>query len=98
MDLSARLSPVLERAGEHARDVDADGRFPSEAVAALRESGLMGLTLPADVGGLGAGPHELVSVVSSLAGVCGSTAMIYLMHVSAAMPMRRRPLPGCPSC
>ena len=96
MDLSARLSPVLEIAGEHARDVDADGRFPSEAVAALRESGLLGLTLPVDVGGLGAGPHELVSVMSSLAGICGSTAMIYLMHISAAMPIAVAPPPGMP--
>ena len=87
MDLSTRLDPVLAAAGQHAQDVDADARFPEEAVAALRESGLLGLTLSPDVGGLGGGPHELVEVVGSLAGVCGSTAMIYLMHVSAAMPV-----------
>ncbi|MBA3529380.1 MAG: acyl-CoA/acyl-ACP dehydrogenase [Propionibacteriaceae bacterium] len=96
MDLTARLEPVLAVAAEHAHDVDVDARFPEEAVAALRESGLLGLTLPAEVGGLGAGPHELVQVVGSLAGVCGSTAMIYLMHVSAAMPVVAAPPSGLP--
>ena len=96
MNLAARLDPVLAIAGDHAHDVDTQARYPEEAVAALRHSGLLGLTLPADVGGLGAGPHELVDVLGSLAGVCGSTAMIYLMHVSAAMSVAAAPPPGLP--
>ncbi|HZG89144.1 MAG TPA: acyl-CoA dehydrogenase family protein [Pseudonocardia sp.] len=96
MDLHARTTPVLEIAARHAREVDGDGRYPAEAVRALRESGLLGLTLPVDVGGLGAGPHELVEVLGGLAGACGSTAMIYLMHVSAAMPVAAAPPPGLP--
>ena len=96
MNLNAILDPVLAIAGDHAHDVDAEARFPEEAVAALRESGLLGLTLPVDAGGLGAGPHELVDVLGSLAGVCGSTAMIYLMHVSAAMVVVAAPPPGLP--
>lgn len=91
MDLSARIDPVLDVAARSAGDVDEAARFPDEAVTALRESGLMGLTLPTDVGGLGGGPDELVRVIGSLAGVCGSTAMIYLMHVSAAMPVAAAP-------
>lgn len=96
MDLDTRTTPVLEIAARHAREVDAEGRYPTEAVQQLRESGLLGLTLPADSGGLGAGPHELVQVVSGLAAACGSTAMIYLMHVSAAMPVAAAPPPGLP--
>jgi alkylation response protein AidB-like acyl-CoA dehydrogenase len=96
MDLATRLDPVLAIAAEHAPDVDADARFPDEAVTALRESGLLGLTLSPDVGGLGGGPHELVAVLDQLAGVCGSTAMIYLMHVSAAMPVAAAPPAGLP--
>lgn len=65
---------MLAVAGQYAADVDSDARFPEEAVAALRESGLLGLTF--EVGGLGGRPHELVEVVGSLAGVCGSSAMI----------------------
>ena len=96
MDLNLRLDPVVATAATHAREVDAEGRYPTESVQALRESGLLGLTLPVEVGGLGAGPHELVQVISGLAGACGSTAMVYLMHVSAAMPVAAAPPPGLP--
>ena len=96
MDLYSRVQPVLEVAREHAHAVDADGRFPHEAVSALRASGLLGLTLPTDVGGLGGGPSELVEVVSMLAGACGSTSMIFLMHVSASMPVAAAPPAGIP--
>jgi alkylation response protein AidB-like acyl-CoA dehydrogenase len=94
MDLTDALSPVLEAARETAADVDAKGRFPAETVTALRGSGLLGLTLPAETGGLGAGPADLVDVVSRLARVCGSSAMVYLMHVSAAMAVAAAPPPG----
>ncbi|MEC5179352.1 Rv1679 family acyl-CoA dehydrogenase [Arthrobacter sp. CG_A4] len=96
MNLTARLDPVLAVAGANARDVDAAARFPTEAVHALRESGLLGLTMPQDAGGLGGGPHELVEVLSALAGACGSTAMIYLMHISAVMPVAAAPPAGLP--
>jgi alkylation response protein AidB-like acyl-CoA dehydrogenase len=96
MDLSDRLHAVLPVARESARQVDAEGIFPEAAVEALRGSGLLGLTLPADVGGLGAGPLDLVDVVGGLASACGSTAMIYLMHVSAAMTVAAAPPEGSP--
>lgn len=95
-ELTERLAPVLALAREHAAEVDRDARFPSETVAALRDSGLLGLTLPTELGGLGAGPHEFADVVSALAAECGSTAMIYLMHVSAAMPLAQAPPPTLP--
>lgn len=96
MDVTARLTPVLAAASAHAREVDAEGRYPDEAMRALRESGLLGLTVPVEAGGLGGGPHELVATIGSLAGVCGSTAMIYLMHVGAVMPVAVAPPPGLP--
>jgi alkylation response protein AidB-like acyl-CoA dehydrogenase len=96
MDLKSRLDPVLAVARDTARQVDADGIFPADAVAALRESGLLGLTLPEEVGGLGGGPPELVSALTAVAGACGSTAMIYLMHVSAAMTVAAAPPSGMP--
>jgi len=87
MDLISRLEPVLETAHATATAVDTDGTFPSAAVSALRGSGLLGLTIPSDLGGLGQGPEEFLDVIGALAGACGSTAMIYLMHVAAAMPV-----------
>lgn len=96
MDLVARLDPVVATAADAARAVDADAVFPEQAIQALRDSGLLGLTLPTEVGGLGGGPRELVGVLGALAGACGSTAMIYLMHVSAAMSVAAAPPPGLP--
>ena len=83
-------------AGEHASRVDSEGRYPTEAVAELRSSGLLGLILPVDVGGMGLGPVEFTEVVSELAAACGSTAMIYLMHCAAAITVAAAPPPGLP--
>ncbi len=96
MDLRSRLDPVLSVARESARQVDTAATFPADAVSALRESGLLGLTLPEEIGGLGGGPKELVEVLSGLAGACGSTGMIYLMHISAAMTVAAAPPEGLP--
>ncbi|MBT2446431.1 acyl-CoA/acyl-ACP dehydrogenase [Streptomyces sp. ISL-43] len=96
MNVDSLLQPVLTTATEHAPTVDTDGRFPEEAVAALAASGLLGLTLPEPDGGLGASPEEFVHVTAELAGVCGSTAMVYLMHISGAMTVLAAPPPGMP--
>ncbi len=91
MNYDDRLAPVLEAAAANAATVDADGVFPEAAISALRESGLLGLTLPEEVGGLGATPEQFSQVVSQIAGACGSTAMIYLMHIAATMPIASAP-------
>ena len=49
-------------------------------------------------GGVGAGPVEFTEVVAELAAACGSTAMIYLMHVSAAVAVSAAPPAGMPDC
>jgi alkylation response protein AidB-like acyl-CoA dehydrogenase len=67
-----------------ARQNDKDGRFSSEAVAALGPAGLLGLTLPADVGGSALGPRSFAAVTAALAEADASVAMVYLMHVCAA--------------
>jgi len=66
-----------------ARQSDKEGRFSSEAVAALGAGGLLALTLPAEVGGSGLGPRSFAAVVATLAEADASVAMVYLMHVCA---------------
>jgi alkylation response protein AidB-like acyl-CoA dehydrogenase len=90
------LTEVLPIAAAHAERVDAEGSFPTEAVDALRNSGLLGLVLPREIGGMGSGPVEFTDVVAELAAACGSTAMIYLMHVSAAVAIAAAPPAGLP--
>src|SRR5258707_12013936 len=63
---------------------DKAGRFSTEAVSSLGESGLLGLMLPANVRGLGLGPRTFAAVIAALAEVDASVAMIYLMHILGA--------------
>ncbi len=71
---------------------DKAGRFSTEAVESLGESGLLGLLLPVDLGGLGLGPRTFAVVTETLAEADASVAMVYLMHIlgtatiSAARP------------
>ena len=71
---------------------DKAGRFSTEAVKALGESGLLGLLLPVDVGGSALGPRTFAAVMATLAEADASVAMVYLMHIlgtatlSAARP------------
>src|SRR5262245_4930658 len=96
MSSTEALKQVTSIAAANADQVDADGAFPSAAVDALRGSGLLGLILPEAVGGLSAGPLEFTEVVRELAAACGSTAMVYLMHVAAAITVAAAPPPGMP--
>ncbi|HVW35234.1 MAG TPA: acyl-CoA dehydrogenase family protein [Acidimicrobiia bacterium] len=63
---------------------DETGTFPRPAITALGRAGLLGLTASPEVGGGGAGLREAAAVIERLAGVCGSTAMVVLMHYAAA--------------
>ena len=66
-----------------AAEVDAAGSFPRKQIDALADAGILGLTVPAGLGGGGAGPREAALVVRELGAVCGSTAMIVTMHYAA---------------
>jgi alkylation response protein AidB-like acyl-CoA dehydrogenase len=71
---------------------DKAGRFSTEAVQSLGKSGLLGLMLSPDVGGLGRGPRTFAAVIATLAEADASVGMVYLMHllgaaaISAARP------------
>lgn len=60
---------------------DKAGRFSTEAVKSLGESGLLGLLLPVDFGGFGLGPRTFAAVTATLAEADASVAMVYLMHL-----------------
>lgn len=91
------LADVVAVARQHSERVDTDGTYPVETVEALRTSGLLGLVLSTEVGGMGLGPVEFIEVVGALAEACGSTAMIYLMHTAAAVTVAAAPPSGAPS-
>lgn len=75
---------AAEVASQHAAEVDERASFPSESMKALADAGLYGLCLSKEIGGKGEDMRAFAGVVDELAGACGSTAMVYLMHVAAA--------------
>ncbi|MDP8950039.1 MAG: acyl-CoA dehydrogenase family protein, partial [Actinomycetota bacterium] len=80
-----------ESIAPHAADVDAQGRFPREAVDALAKAGLLGLTVPVEHGGMGQSIRVACAVLDEIAQSCASTAMIYLMHLCGCSCYLARP-------
>jgi alkylation response protein AidB-like acyl-CoA dehydrogenase len=79
-----RLAVPVETIRAEAAEVDREARFPRESMAALREAGLLGLGLPEGFGGPGGRAAEVARAITDVAAACGSTAMVYTMHVVAA--------------
>jgi alkylation response protein AidB-like acyl-CoA dehydrogenase len=76
---------IEETVRPRALEVDATGAFPRASLDAVAASGLMGLPMSESVGGGGGHLDDAVEVVRLLSGACGSTAMIVMMHYSAAV-------------
>jgi alkylation response protein AidB-like acyl-CoA dehydrogenase len=75
-----------------AADHDRAATFPFENFAALKEANLLGLTVPAEYGGAGAGLLETCDVLGTIAQGDASTALVlamqYLMHATIARSPR----------
>lgn len=74
---------VDETVSPAAAEVDRSASFPRKAVDALADAGLLALTVPGEWGGGGGSLRDAASVVRTLSGACGSTAMVVMMHYSA---------------
>lgn len=78
--LAERVETAVAAAAAHAEAVDREGRFPHEALDALREGRLMALSVPTEMGGEGAGLAEIAAICTALGGACASSAMVFAMH------------------
>jgi len=78
--IAQRARRVAEVAGLHAEAVDRDGRFPEEAVEALRAERLLGLQIPRRFGGEAAPLIEVADVCTILGQACTAAAMVFAMH------------------
>lgn len=70
-----------------AKDVNASERFPQEAVRILAENGLLGIQIPEEYGGGGAGMLALVLAIEQVARCCASTSVIMLTQALASDPL-----------
>ncbi len=77
--LADKVAPAFaERAARH----DHDNTFPFENYDDLRAAGFMRLTVPEELGGLGADLADLLVVLERFAAADGSTSLAYAMHSS----------------
>lgn len=81
LSLVERSREIAESvAGPAAAEVDTHARFPHEALAALRDRGLLAALIPVEFGGGGALLSDVASATEVLGRHCASTAMIFAMH------------------
>jgi acyl-CoA dehydrogenase len=74
----AEMTAAVATAG--AESVDAAAKFPQEAFVVARQQRLLGIMVPTELGGEGAGISDVADVCYILGRACASTAMIYAMH------------------
>ena len=75
-----RIEAAATIAARHAGEVDVAGRFPAEAVAALKAHRLLGMAVPVELGGEDASTADVADACFKLGRACSSTAMIFAMH------------------
>jgi len=80
---------IAPGAAEH----DRTGDWPGSSIKALADEGLLGLTVPAEFGGMAQGPSDFVAAVEELGGACASTAMIFVMHICATETIKQSSIP-----
>jgi acyl-CoA dehydrogenase len=80
VDLMTRAEKVAAVAATHAAAVDAQSRFPKEAIDAARAERLLSAAVPPELGGEGASTADIVDVCYMLGRNCASTAMVFAMH------------------
>src|SRR6478672_2242745 len=84
LDADAFARVVTGVVASNAEAVDREARLPDDNLKALKDVGVLGLTVAPDHGGGGGTIADAAAVIEELAGVCGSTAMVVLMHYAAA--------------
>ena len=70
-----------------AAEVDQTEKFPREAFKTLGENGLMGIQVPEEYGGAGAGMLSLILTVEEVARACASTSVILTTQALASDPL-----------
>lgn len=86
-DIAATLAPAFADASAKA---DATDAFVTRNFETLRETGLVAIGVPTDLGGGGAGLADLCEMLRIIGRSCGSTALAFAMHThQVAIPAWR---------
>jgi alkylation response protein AidB-like acyl-CoA dehydrogenase len=81
--VAAATKVARDTAAVRAAEVDSSARFPKETIDGLAAAGLLGLTISRELGSKAEGPRTFAAAVEEVAQACSSSAMVYVMHVSA---------------
>lgn len=73
-----------------AYEIDRDERFPSESFKKLADMGLLGITVPVEYEGAGAGYTEMCIIAEELTAVCASTSACWCTHTDLCIDNIRR--------
>jgi alkylation response protein AidB-like acyl-CoA dehydrogenase len=93
---------VDDKVRPRAREIDRSGEYPEDVFCAFRDAGLLGLCLPEEVGGSGAGILGLTVAIEEVAKWSNTAALMLLLTRLPTGPLliagtdeqRRRYLPG----
>jgi alkylation response protein AidB-like acyl-CoA dehydrogenase len=70
-----------------AAELDRNAEYPWPVVRALQEAGLMGVWIPKEYGGHGAGILNLCLVVEELSKACGGVGVVYAVNALGSFPI-----------
>ncbi len=85
------LTPMLQAIATAAAEHDRDGSFPFDSVARLQEAGVLSLTVPASLGGGGAGLSLAAEAVTRVGAACPATALVLAMQLTRQSAIARNP-------
>jgi alkylation response protein AidB-like acyl-CoA dehydrogenase len=88
-DYVDRARALAPRFAERAEQHDREASFPFENFKELSEAGLLALTVPAALGGGGAGARDAARIVGLLSKADPSTALVLAMHYIQHLVMAR---------
>ena len=76
-DLARRIA--VEKVAPRAREIDSSGQYPQDLFEVFRDAGLLGICIPADFGGSGAGILGLTVVIEEVAKYSNTAALMLLL-------------------
>ncbi|WP_431282825.1 acyl-CoA dehydrogenase family protein [Humitalea sp. 24SJ18S-53] len=79
------IAAIAAAAGRH----DRDGSFPFDSLALLRDAGVLALTVPAALGGGGAGLRLAADAVREVGAACPATALVLAMQLGKQAGLAR---------
>ena len=81
-ELATRAGAIADdKIAPHAARSDQNAEFVRPGITALGEQGFLGLSVPAEFGGMAQGLRTVAAVLEEVAQRDASTAMVYLMHM-----------------